>query len=308
MPAYAVALVYVMVKAAVEGTVATSCVPNIWRNVLFVNNLFASGGCMPWSWSIAIEWQMYMVSPLVVWAVLRWPRWARPLLGGLAALSMALYMGLTVRTFYTDHSFQDTVYAMPYTRVFAYFFGMAITVEIDRKKAEARASPDKDVAPLTPKRIVFRILSVAAALAGAYHASDTGSLAWQQAQTVLVRPVFVVGMAYIVYDALLPRWPGTDRYQHAVNWLLGSRPLYFLAQVSYGVYLYHLFFADIYTLLREPVAAGTVAFVPQWIFPVFALFMLVLAVAASVVVYFLVEKPANNLAADLLKGPTRATR
>ena len=85
----------------------------------------------------------------------------------------------------------------------------------------------------------------------------------ERGRTYPFRPVFVAGIAYIVYDALLPRRPGTDRYQHAVNWVLASRPLYFLAQVSYGVYLYHLFFADIYLLLKEPIATGAVAFVPH---------------------------------------------
>ena len=295
MPAYGVALLYVVIKWAATGAAADSCVPGIWSNLLFVNNFI--GGCMPWSWSIAIEWQMYMVSPAVVWAALRYPRRARLILGILAAFSMALYMGLTLRTFYTDADFEATVYNMPYTRVFAYFFGMMVSVETTRRKQRNVALSDASAATTRDRMVTcaLRVVAVAAVLLVVYDNGVSGSQAWRITKSVLARPVFVASMAYLVYDALRPQ---PDAYQRAVNWVLASRPLYIIAQLSYCIYLYHLFFAEqVYRILAEPLRNGDIVFVPQWMFPVMAVLMLICSVVASLVVYFVVEKPVNNLAA-----------
>jgi len=307
MPAYTVALVCLMVEASIKGD-NDGCLYDVWRNFLFINNLFSSGGCMPWSWSIAIEWQMYLVSPFIVWTVLRWPRWRFGVLFGLTAISMGLYIGLTVRTFYTDKLFQSTVYNMPYSRMFAYFLGMSISLSVSDKKAEARAHPEVDVAPLTISRVVLRFLSISSALLVAFSDNTVGSDAWSETKMVLVRPIFVVAMAYIVYDALLPRMPGSDHYQGFANSVLGSRLLYILAQLSYSVYLFHLFFAEsIYGLLSEPICSGTVSFKPAWIYPVMAMSILFLTICLAIAVYFIIEKPFNNLAADLTKHQKHVT-
>jgi peptidoglycan/LPS O-acetylase OafA/YrhL len=79
-PAYFVAIVLYMVGATLAQADVDACQTNFWKNLLFVNNLVrplltaqegdTTIGCMQHTWSIAVEFQFYLISPaLVLWLV-----------------------------------------------------------------------------------------------------------------------------------------------------------------------------------------------------------------------------------------------
>jgi len=309
MPVYSVTLVVgIVMEVLLNG--GGQCNPNIWRNVLFIQNFFPSSEmCLIWTWTIAVEWQMYLVSPLIVWVVLRWPGRSRLFLSTLTFISLALYLGLKAYEATGDPVYFGAVPVIfwPFTRMYAYFAGMLVSVAFEQYQQPQGSEWDHNIAPFEPltiRAIVLRCIAVVAALLTSLFTSSSKdqNYGWYLTQILLTRPIFVFAMAYIMYDALVPRGePGSDRYQEAVNRVLGSRPLYFLAQISYSVYLFHLFFQGLFTIFNEPLASGAIQFYPQWIFPVGVTLVLLCTIAVSTILYFLVEKPVINFAAKLLR-------
>jgi len=191
---------------------------------------------------------MYLLSPLIVWATLRWPRFALWTIGSVATSSLDLYVGVSTWVLCLSPpglDYDDVVYIKFYTRMYAYAFGMAC----------ALFSTDKHSARLD---------------------SRTGSVL-RAAATML---------------ALL------TAVSTSKNPLRRSRG---------SVYLIHFLIIYMYVLLHDPVPLGAVAFVPQWIFPLFLLFFLAVSFALSAIIYILVEKPFINLAAALLRKNREAS-
>ena len=439
MPAYAVALGFFYALTATSSSeinqaAADFCAQYVWRNVLFINNFFPySDLCMGWSWSIALEVQMYLVSPPIVWATLRWPRRAGALLGVLAATSLAAYLALSVYVYspagQADDGvlFTDWVYDKPYTRMFAYLFGMLVALWVERDQGNntdsahsnnagsgrvvesegadnnnagggrvvvesadnnnagagrdvesadnndegggrdvesadnndegaARDVESADNKPAQARRVNVQArrvnvqarrvnvvegadkrvnvvegadkcvnavrrrwwtvilprwaasLLVLTVVIGTEYAPDVEEeepwLFWLQ--TLLARPLFCAGMAYVMYDLLSPRCAG-DWYHALVSSVLASGPLYFFAQLSYGIYLFHFTYIMVgyYEMLQEPVRDDRITVNSHWIFPVFALTFYAMSAATALVDYFLIEKPMMNLAADLVRDKHR---
>lgn len=112
-----------------------------WTNLLFINNFVgpqmfegtggkdglnsADAGCMGHSWSIAVEFQMYLVSPalalLMSWLG-RW-HWLVPATGILACTWLRWALWHSVESF---AALETAVYNKPYARVAPYFVGMQV--------------------------------------------------------------------------------------------------------------------------------------------------------------------------------------
>ncbi|XP_076067936.1 O-acyltransferase like protein-like [Oratosquilla oratoria] len=55
-----------------EASYGTVCRNNWWTNLLLINNFFdAKEMCMGQSWSLAVEWQLYLITPLVLLPIYR---------------------------------------------------------------------------------------------------------------------------------------------------------------------------------------------------------------------------------------------
>ncbi|CAM6001572.1 unnamed protein product [Sphagnum balticum] len=145
MPAYALAILLGILTSITSSSSPSSsavnpCSSNAWRNLLFIQNFFPRNDmCLDWSWSIALQWQMYLISPLIVLAALKWPQHAYTMIATITVVSLALYMSLTavdVSDGAASYFASVPVAFLPFTRFFAYSFGMAIAVAIDRYKKE----------------------------------------------------------------------------------------------------------------------------------------------------------------------------
>jgi peptidoglycan/LPS O-acetylase OafA/YrhL len=80
VPAYFFTILVYMAGATLVDTDADGCRKNWWKNLLFVNNMVrplltkqaddSSSACVPQTWSIAVEFQFYLISPaLMLWLV-----------------------------------------------------------------------------------------------------------------------------------------------------------------------------------------------------------------------------------------------
>ena len=320
LPAYVAALVLWSTIAHLSqtefgaGQVAL-CAAVGWRNLAMVNNFWPFWmQCMGWSWSIALEFQFYVVSPAIVWTAARFPRLAVPVLALLTAASIAAYMGMTYHAFVHLEDgcaiFKDTVYQRLYARRFAFTLGMwaAVLVERDVVAKAQRATLGWHA---VGKRFLAGavLVGIAATTEAGVIEGDTGfgpvSPA-QVAQLVLWRPLFAAAMAYVVYDLLSPRCPG-DRYQSAVRSLLSLGPIYTVAQLSYGLYLFHLMFVyTLYVVILPAVGVDTFA---AWMPPAFAVITAAAAAVPAVVVYLLLEKPMINASnAYFKRGPPKPAK
>ncbi|KAL4105101.1 hypothetical protein QTP88_020374 [Uroleucon formosanum] len=77
---------------------ADICEKTWWRNFLFIHNYFGfKNMCLSHTHHIGIDSQLFMVSPLLVWTLWKWPRRSMAALVGLATISTGLryYVTLT---------------------------------------------------------------------------------------------------------------------------------------------------------------------------------------------------------------------
>ena len=69
MPVYCIAMLYVFVMPYDGPVVREECRSTWWMNLLLLNNFLGKGvlhGCFGHGWSVAMEYQFYIVSPLIV--------------------------------------------------------------------------------------------------------------------------------------------------------------------------------------------------------------------------------------------------
>ena len=310
-PAYMTALGvwYAVVSSqtdAVAQAQAAMCVADWWQNVLYINNFFPmTTRCMVWSWSIAVEMQLYLLSPPIVWAVVRFPRMASWILVSIALASMIAYMVVTSQIYQTmsielSDAWVDVVYTKPYMRLHAYALGMLAAHRV-HVEASAPSAP-----PAASSAVAARVLALMLAVLPSFFLVDprinNSFVDGGYFQIVFGRPVFCIAIAYLAYDVLAPAHAGS-LYVRAVTAVLGSRLAYTLAQLSYTIYLVHLLVLYVvYVLLFAPlVQTGQMAFDPAIILVATVALVFSGSTVLAIVMYFIVEKPFINISTDYVR-------
>ncbi|GIY64974.1 nose resistant to fluoxetine protein 6 [Caerostris darwini] len=145
------------------------CRENWWWNLIYVNNLESSlKQCMAWCWYLAADMQFYIISPLFLVSLMRWPKFgysltAFTIFGSCLASFMitkqfSLLDGLSRFEYYIDDTeqflnrfweFFDMIYTKPYTRISSYLVGIVLGHYLYKrriKKKEAKSSMVKSCA------------------------------------------------------------------------------------------------------------------------------------------------------------------
>jgi len=231
---------YVVAIAAYSAYTWRSCLAWGWTNLLFVNNLVGPQmydnserglnspdvGCMGHSWSIALEFQMYLVSPAVVWAMHASGRRcfaAIPVLGTAACVAARFAIWSAVPGY---DSLESAAYNKPYARFAPYLAGMLVAhvlgpaVDAARERAAGKPAPRPPVACDTAAPLCYwfgvagwatACFAAAAGLAGwavdprLIGVSNAGKALPVGLAFALLRPLFGVSTGCALFGMLVAR-------------------------------------------------------------------------------------------------------
>ena len=119
---------------SVRNKYSSSCEKYWWTEVLYINNLHPqfSQNCMPWTWYLACDMQMHVLSPIIIIPIYFWPRMGLGI--ALALLGSGFYA--TAHTAYglnqqilrglDFNSFWEIIYLKPWCRASPYIVGLTL--------------------------------------------------------------------------------------------------------------------------------------------------------------------------------------
>ncbi|GFU13151.1 o-acyltransferase like protein [Nephila pilipes] len=130
------------------------CRDTWWSNVLYISNWWSVyEQCLPWTWYIVIDMQLYIISPLFLIPLMKRQKLGYFLVGAaifggcLATLLLTLHYNLasgisrmespTEEIFITLHRFWeyfDLLYAQPYTRISSYLVGSLVAFYVYKRR------------------------------------------------------------------------------------------------------------------------------------------------------------------------------
>jgi peptidoglycan/LPS O-acetylase OafA/YrhL len=229
-------------------------------------------------WSIAIEWQIYFVFPLLIWAARRIGPW----LMVAATTALVIAAQLIGQHFSAAHKILDL------TPQFLALFAMGLVAG----RAAALVTDPSRRPRLAAAGVAVAVLAVLALLAFAPPASVVDQYFWVS----LVVGAVISGALYVIARGDLPR----------VRRVLEMRPLPFLGSFSYSTYLLHLpvlaiiEFAVVNPLVSSPLAR----------FALLLLFGLPAVFAVTYGFHRVFERPfiTNRSFGDLVSSYRRPTR
>ncbi|MBT2970270.1 MAG: hypothetical protein B6D72_14130 [gamma proteobacterium symbiont of Ctena orbiculata] len=279
----------------------------LWSNLLFINNITHPDSIyLPWSWSITVEVQFYLLFPIIALPAIIHSR--RPftvgvliVLAALIARQAILYHNYNLVTipFYEQvydpvrfSAWWREIYIQLYTRAGPIAFGIAAAVIYtfydDRLKAFIEKKP-----MVTKTTIVLALLISLFAHSVPYHDPTQNYLEsigisanfWLLAQH---RNLYALCSAVILLFVLTPRG-----YFRSLHTILSSRILGFIAKISYSAYLFHILllntvFRQLRNLLPDNIGE------PGWLL-LGSVLTIAMTIAAASVIYLVVEKPFIDL-------------
>ncbi|GBM27687.1 Nose resistant to fluoxetine protein 6 [Araneus ventricosus] len=230
-----------------EYTVIQGCKDSWWWNLLYFNNFQTQANqCMGWSWYLADDMQFYIISPLFLITLYRWPKIGYSLLGLFFCITFTANFAITyeydliagmaniieyakdIQTYeakLTD--FSTMIYIKPYTRVGAYLVGLLLAYIIYKRKQNNSGKLN------TITLWIGWLLASGIALAcqfGLYHQKlSTVETSFYNA---LNHIGFSLSLAWVIFVCVIGQGD-------AVNSILSWKALIPLSRLTYCAYLVH---------------------------------------------------------------------
>ncbi|KAH0807828.1 hypothetical protein GEV33_014962 [Tenebrio molitor] len=218
------------------------CANNWWSALLYVQNYVnVTDMCVIQSWYLNIDFQLYLISPLILYALWKYPRACLPFL----VLCILLFVGVSfyvawmydlhaiLTNFYGNRgNYGKYYYVRTHTRCAPWFIGVILGYYIFKfKQNQFRLKLKKNVVWIL-WGLCFGTL-LACVLGG--HSTLRGEEydRWGNAfHIALVRPVWCLAVSWIILAC-------TNDYGGPINWVL-SFPIYqVLNKFTYSIYLTH---------------------------------------------------------------------
>lgn len=280
----------------------TSCDKYWWANLLFINNFVPKeyqDQCMGWSWYLANDMQMYLISPIflflyfkskviaiiVIEIVLVASIFAQGYVAWVLEFScMAVKMA-------TNDVYQNEIYEKPYMRLPTYLIGMLaafVLLEFEKKRPEQRKFKWWQLVILYS----LAFLCMYFPIFGSY--SLYNGTEWNSMENVLMiafsRPLFAIGLAIMMHTFFLGHG---YLLRKVFEWEIWG----IMARVTFSAYLYHPI------LMSISLFGGTVFFHYTPVAVAFRWLGFVLgAYILALISFLLVERPVMSLEKFLFPG------
>jgi peptidoglycan/LPS O-acetylase OafA/YrhL len=179
-------------------------------------SLFSAPSPFRHMWSLAIEEQFYVFWPLVTFGLLRWGRGRRTLLTGVTVAGIAvstIWMAV-----HFDVADPSRVYYGTDTRAHSLLVGCLLAIILERVTV-----PESAQRPLQ----IAGIVAAVGVLWAVHSVADSNETMYRGGFLL-----YAVGVAVVVAAAVQTTWS-------PLRALLSPRPLRWIGQISYGLYLWH---------------------------------------------------------------------
>ncbi|PNF21710.1 hypothetical protein B7P43_G10358 [Cryptotermes secundus] len=285
---------------------AEECQSNWWTNILYINNYFdINRMCLGHSWYLSVDMQLFLLSPIVLYPLWKWPRnWNILLLGILAIAGVVspftisyvnkLSPNLIYGNAHLDRLKQDELYYTTYSRFGPWVIGVAVgylVYEAKRKKLKL------SLIQITAAWILSTV-AMLASLNGIYsfYQPDADKTILESAfYNGLFRTVWAFGVGVTIFMCV-------TGYGGPANTLLSWKVLIPLSRLTYCVYLIHISYQSVKSVsARTPIYIADLTELPTFLSDV------IISVILAVILSLGIEAPAMNLEKHLL-GRGRKTK
>ncbi len=290
-PAYAVCLLLCAMTIKVNAAQG-------WANLFYINNFIPfEKQFMAWTWSLAVEWQFYILFPLFLVCFYRFKKHRLMLLCvmlGLAFVTQGVLVyfsgvqlpipfhprfGSSPQFF--NHFF-DVVYDKPYNRFGSLMCGVIVAYLFHYQKIKVEIF-SKSYLRLVGLSISWMMLIIIFMIQETSLSNGPWSFEASWFYLTTHRYLFSMAVSFILFCILSGPSHGV------INRFLSSRFWYPIAQTSYSAYLLHpIVILALYFFFLNPLKNITASFL--FLLP----FVFLVTFFLSVLLYLLVERPGMN--------------
>ncbi|XP_012941247.1 O-acyltransferase like protein-like [Aplysia californica] len=275
------------------------CYGTWWRDLLYMNNFL--GGCYHVTWYLAVDMQLYLISPIFLLALYRKPAVGICLLTvcTLASISYTLYLSYTKHLTHvlvkmkhraSQKFFRDQYYVLPWCRAPPYLIGMVMGYVLHRTRMKISINWKWQIFGW----IIFILIHISN-FYSVQHAfvfyPDYSPLspAENSAYISLTRPAWSLGVCWVIVICVTGNAGVINSFLSLPIWAVGGR-------LSYAGYLTHLFVVFWYLYSRTKSVR-----VDYWGVLIDTSGILLITFFISVFLTLLIEMPLKNILGLLLK-------
>lgn len=273
-----------------------------WTNLLYINNFWnfdMEQTCLAWSWYLSTDMQFYLISPIFIFILYKWPKWGFVIIAVLSAGSLSYVAvissvkDLSPSPLLMDDGFKSYLYTKPWARISTFFIGMLYAYFLLEHEESQQPYSFRKL-KFIPQTIfltsawilsLFLILFPIFITQPLYKWQGEGwSTAKRVAYLTLSRPSFTIGLANAFH--LIMTSQSSVSFKSAL-----SHPIWTpFARLTFGAYLYHpmIIFMNYFSKTRPIDMDGSVILM-NWISFSF------LSYLASLISFLIIEKPTENL-------------
>ncbi|XP_044254781.1 nose resistant to fluoxetine protein 6-like [Tribolium madens] len=226
------------------------CEDHWWLGLLYVQNYFSvSEMCIPQAWYLSVDMQLYVISPIILYTLWKYPKTCITLLCGISvAIAVATFYvawdnqltGLMINLYGNIREYLEKYYFVTHLRATPWIFGIILGYYLFKIKHDNIQIRMNKFIVCVMWFVCIAIINVCV-FGGHKTLQGPDYDKWGNAlYIVLGRPVWALAISWIIFAC-------TIDYGGPVNWIL-SLPIYqVFNRFTYSIYLTHVLFLGVYT-------------------------------------------------------------